>query len=70
MLAPAKTPPDVIARLNAEITNALQAPETRQRFVAIGAEPLVGPPERLGEMMRGDQARWTKLIRDIGIKPE
>ena len=70
LLAPARTPADVIARLNAEIAKALQAPETRQRLVAIGAEPLAGPPERLGEMMRGDQARWTKLIRDIGIKPE
>lgn len=70
LLAPARTAAPIVARLNGEIARALQAPETRERLAAIGAEPLAGPPEKLAELMRRDQARWTRVLRDIGIKPE
>jgi tripartite-type tricarboxylate transporter receptor subunit TctC len=70
LLAPARTPAPIVARLNGEIARALQAPETRERLAAIGAQPLAGPPEQLAELMRRDQVRWTRVIRDIGIKPE
>lgn len=39
-------------------------------LAAIGAQPLAGPPEQLADPMRLDQTRWTRVIRDIGIKPE
>ena len=70
LLAPAATPKAVVDRLNTEIARALQDPQLKTRFKSAGADPFGGPPETLATLMKQEQTKWTKLIRDIGLKPE
>jgi tripartite-type tricarboxylate transporter receptor subunit TctC len=69
MLAPARTPAPVIARLNAEVNKALQAPDLREKLLQQAYEPLGGTPERLAELIRADMDRYGKVVIDAGIKP-
>lgn len=68
MLAPGKTPAPVVARLNAEVNKALQAPDLREKLAAQSYEPMGGPPERFAEAIRADMERLGKVVRDVGIK--
>ena len=68
ILTPAGTPRDVIARLNAELAAVVRKQEIRDRMLAGSFEPLTSTPERIAEIIREDIARWTKVIRDLGIK--
>jgi len=69
LFAPAKTPPAVIRKLNAEIVRILSDPAVGQRLTSQGADPAPGTPEALAKYMREDHARWKKVIRSAGIKP-
>lgn len=68
--APAKTPQDIVARLQAASARAVQLPEVRQLLVAQGLEPVGSTPEQFADYIRGDVARHTKLIRDAKLKFE
>jgi tripartite-type tricarboxylate transporter receptor subunit TctC len=68
MFAPARTPPDVIARHNAAIVKALADPEIRRKLLDAGAVPAAGTPEALADMVTSELAYWRKLIADKGIK--
>ena len=70
MLAPANTPKDIVARLNAELAMALGAPEVTQRLAAGGFEAAPGSPQQLDAMIREALARWSKLIPQLHIQPE
>jgi tripartite-type tricarboxylate transporter receptor subunit TctC len=70
LLAPAGTPSAIIERLNAESVKAMSAPDTRERLHAMGGEPNPGTPEQTAAFLRAEYARWGKVIRDAGIKPE
>ena len=70
ILAPAATPPDVIARLNAEIAKALAAPDLRQRMANIGVDPAPGTPDELQRLIRDETELWTKVIKAAGIKAD
>jgi len=70
VLAPARTPPGVIQRLNAEIAKVLAAPDQRERFTALGYEIVAGTPEQFGAWVRDESAKWGKLIRERGITTE
>jgi tripartite-type tricarboxylate transporter receptor subunit TctC len=70
LMAPARTPPPVLARLNAEVNRILQAPDLRAKFAAQFYEPLGGTPERFAAAIRSDMERYAKAIREAGIKPE
>jgi tripartite-type tricarboxylate transporter receptor subunit TctC len=59
-----------VARLNAELTKVLDAPDTREQMVALGAEPVGGTGEGLAAFIQSDKARWGKIIQEKGIKPE
>lgn len=67
---PAHTPPDIIAKLNADIGRAMQVPEVRSRMAALGLEPTTDSPEAFGSMLRGEIDRWAKLAKSIGVKPQ
>jgi tripartite-type tricarboxylate transporter receptor subunit TctC len=67
IVAPAGTPPDVIAKLNAETQKALAQPDVRERLEREGAELIPGGPERLGMLIEGDLAGWKKLIADARL---
>jgi tripartite-type tricarboxylate transporter receptor subunit TctC len=70
VLAPAKTPRDVVARLNAEINKALSEPEMKARFAAQGVEFVGGTPEQAEAFVRGESARWQKIIKSTQMKAD
>ena len=69
-LAPARTPPAVIARLHAEIVKILADPALRARLADQGFEPLGNSPEEFGAYIKSEITKWGKAIRDAGIRPE
>ncbi|MCA3324256.1 MAG: tripartite tricarboxylate transporter substrate binding protein [Roseomonas sp.] len=66
--APARTPPNNIARLQQAVASAARNPETRARFDALGAEPVADSPEDYARFVRAEYDRWGKLVRDAKIK--
>ena len=70
ILAPAGTPRNIVARLNAELTKALEQPEVRASLLAEGAEPVGGSPEAFAAHIRAEKERLGKLIRDAKIRLE
>ena len=70
ILAPAKTPQPIVARLQKEIAAVLAEPETRERYATLGIEPAGNSPEQFTEQIRADLARWEKVVRQAGIRIE
>jgi len=70
LLAPAKTPAIVIARLNEAVNAALNDPPTRDKLVQSGATPVGGTPESFGTFMRAEYDKWGRVVRERGIKEE
>lgn len=68
VVGPARLPPDITARLNAEIVALVADPAMAQRIRALGSEPASGPPERFKALVAADVARWTKVVADAGIE--
>ena len=69
LFGPAGLPKDVVARINTELGKVLNAADVRERLFALGAEPAPGTPERHGEYVRAEVAKWQKVISAMGIKP-
>jgi tripartite-type tricarboxylate transporter receptor subunit TctC len=67
---PAKTPQAVVDRLGREFSRALEAPDVRERLATLGAEIVSVRGDAFAKMVRDDQARWVKLIKAAGIKPQ
>ena len=70
LLAPAGTPPEVIAKLHAAIVKAMATPAVRERFATLGVAPVGNQPEQFATFIREDFARWTKVVKDGNIKVE
>ncbi len=70
LLAPAKTPPEIIGRLHIETVNALAQPDTRARFAQLGMEGVGNSPAEFSAVIKTDLARWAKVIKEAGIKPD
>jgi tripartite-type tricarboxylate transporter receptor subunit TctC len=67
-MAPAGTPEPIVARLNAELNRVVASAAIRERWVALGIEPVGGTPERFAEHVRKETAKWTDVIKRAGIK--
>ena len=70
VLAPAGTPKPVIERLNKEFSAILTSNETKKRFETEGAEALRMTPEEFGRFIAAETAKWAKVVKEAGIKPE
>ncbi len=70
VVAPAGTPKDIVARLNAEIVKALAAPDVREKLIAQGLTPRGSSPEELRQATREQLARYATLMKQAGIKNE
>jgi tripartite-type tricarboxylate transporter receptor subunit TctC len=70
LAVPKKTPAAIIARLNQEIGKALATPETRARFAAQGADPAPSTPEAFQRFVLGEEDKYAKIVKSIGMKPE
>ena len=70
LLAPAGTPKDVIAKLNAEVVKALAAPDVREALAKAGIEPASGSAAQFDEFIRAEMTRWAKVAQAAGVQPE
>ena len=68
--APAKTPRDVVRKLNDATVRALRSPEIRERMTQIGFDVVAGTPEEFGAFMKAEVERWSKVVDRAGIKPD
>ena len=64
----AGTPPATVARLNEAINKALKTDKLREALAKLGTDPGGGTPEAFGTLVNGEITRWTKVIKDAGIK--
>lgn len=69
MFAPTGTPPAIIAKLHAETVKALQLPDVRQTLAQQGAEIGANTPAQFADLIRHDIARWAKVVKAAGVKP-
>jgi tripartite-type tricarboxylate transporter receptor subunit TctC len=70
LLAPAKTPRDIVAKINAEVVRALKTQEFHERFSAMGAEATSSTPEDLATYIRTEMEKMRKAIQATGARPE
>jgi tripartite-type tricarboxylate transporter receptor subunit TctC len=67
-LAPAGTPPDIVARLNAEVRKIVATPAMRERYVSLAIEPVDSPAADFGNYIKSELAKWGEIIRRSGAK--
>ena len=68
ILAPAKTPPTIVKKLNQEIAKALKDPELSQRFAKDGLEIVASTPEEFSSYIKSEVDKWAKVVRESNIK--
>jgi tripartite-type tricarboxylate transporter receptor subunit TctC len=69
-MAPAGTPPAIVARVNAEIVKLFADPPFAQRIMDQGQEPAAGTPVQLAAHMSDESRRWSGVIKQAGLKSE
>ena len=69
-LAPARTPPKIVALLNREINRAMMLPDVREKLTALGLTVVAETPESFAQTLRSDYEKYGKLIRTIGLQPQ
>jgi tripartite-type tricarboxylate transporter receptor subunit TctC len=70
LVAPAGTPPDVVAKLNGALRKVIDSPDVQAKFKTIGFEGFSSTPEELGDYIKSELAAWKKMVDDAGIKPD
>jgi tripartite-type tricarboxylate transporter receptor subunit TctC len=70
LVAPAATPPDIIARLNAAFVKALNDPAVAEKIRGLGAEPAPSSADTFAQFIQSESVKWGKLIADAGITAE
>jgi tripartite-type tricarboxylate transporter receptor subunit TctC len=68
LMAPAGTPPAIVNRVSAEVDKILKKHEVIERFKGLGAEPVGGTPEQLGQFIAAETGKWSKVVKDSGAK--
>ena len=68
--APAKTPREIVARLNDAAVKTLRSPDIRERLTQIGFDVVASTPEEFGKFMKDEVERWTRVVKRGGIKPD
>jgi tripartite-type tricarboxylate transporter receptor subunit TctC len=70
ILAPRGTPAGIVKDLNEVISNATTAGDVRSRIAALGAQPAGGPPQQLANLIRDEIPKWSRVIKEAGIRLE
>jgi tripartite-type tricarboxylate transporter receptor subunit TctC len=70
LLAPARTPAEIVGRLNRELVRAVRSPAGREWFAAQGGVAVGDSPEEFAAFIRAEHEKWGRLIREAGIKAE
>jgi tripartite-type tricarboxylate transporter receptor subunit TctC len=69
-VAPARTPPDVVALLNKKMRNIIDSPETKATLARVGFEGFSSSPQELEDFIKLQLGKWEKMVKDAGIQPE
>ncbi len=69
-LSPVRIPADIVTRLNAELQKAVAQSDVRERFAAAGVEPGTSSPDELAAILKNEIAKWSKVIKDAGIRAD
>ena len=69
-LFPARTPPEIVARMSAEINRAVNSPDIKARLLEQGVESVGTTPDQLARFMQSESARYGRIIRDTGARPD
>jgi tripartite-type tricarboxylate transporter receptor subunit TctC len=70
IVAPARTPRDIIARINADAVKGIHSADTRERLKADGSDPVGSTPEQFAAFLKEEMGKWAKIIKDNGIRGE
>jgi tripartite-type tricarboxylate transporter receptor subunit TctC len=70
LVAPAGTPPDVIATLNGALRKVIDSPEVQAKFKNVGFEGFSSTPEELGNFIKVQLGEWGKMVKEAGLSPE
>ncbi len=70
VLAPAKTPKAIVTRLHGEIVKLIAVPDTREKLLVQGFEPVGSTPDEFGAYIKSEIAKWAKVIKTAKIKAE
>ena len=70
VLMPSGTPRPIVEKFNADLVKALQDPDVKKRFADLGVEAVSSTPERFASFIRAESDKYTRLIREAGIKAE
>jgi tripartite-type tricarboxylate transporter receptor subunit TctC len=70
LVAPAGTPPDVIATLNGALRKIIDSPEVQAKFKNVGFEGFSSTPEELGNFIKVQLGEWGKMVKEAGLSPE
>jgi tripartite-type tricarboxylate transporter receptor subunit TctC len=70
MIAPAKTPPDVVAKLNAAAVQAMKDPQVSAKLSSQGAILVGDTPEQFGAFIQSETQKWAKVIKDAGVETQ
>ena len=68
LLAPAKTPPAIVAKINDAFVAAINDPAVKEKLIKSGAVPVANKPEQFGATLKDELERWGKVVREKGIK--
>ncbi|MGO4329884.1 Bug family tripartite tricarboxylate transporter substrate binding protein [Cupriavidus sp. 2TAF22] len=70
IFAPANTPKDVVAKLNAELNRIYTLPDVQAKLKTLGLDPILGTPETLASYQRAEIAKWARVVKESGAKAE
>lgn len=70
VFAPARTPPEIVKRMQAEIAAVLAVPETKARLINMGIEPVANTPAEFHDFLVADRDRFARMFKLTGLKPE
>jgi tripartite-type tricarboxylate transporter receptor subunit TctC len=70
LFVPKGTPPEIVARLNAEMVRILHLPEVKEQMAGLGAEPVGDTSDAFAVVFKAESVRWGKIIKDRGIRLE
>jgi tripartite-type tricarboxylate transporter receptor subunit TctC len=69
-VAPAGTPTDIVNKLNDEINRAIKLPDVQKTMGTLGLIPQTGSPEDFAKLLRSENEKFGKLVKDIGYQPQ
>ena len=70
IFAPAATPKDIVAKLNAEVLKVFKLPDVQEKLKTLGLDPILSSPEELTSYQAGEIRKWAKVVKDSGAKAE